>query len=66
MYDLESLFLGFVSNIFAFYRSKKRKKKRNRLVFDNVDISISRMKSAFLCNLWSWANLYVVDRQIFD
>ena len=25
VYDLESLFMGFVSNIFAFYRSKKKK-----------------------------------------
>ena len=28
VYELESLFLGFVSNIFAFYRSKKKKKKK--------------------------------------
>ena len=35
---------------------------RNRLVFDNVDISIIRMKLVFLCNLWSWGNLYIVDR----
>ena len=27
VYELESLFLGFFINIFAFYRSKKKKKK---------------------------------------
>ena len=29
--------------------------ERNRLVFEDGNISINRMKSTFLCNLWSWA-----------
>ena len=34
MYDLESLILGFVSNIFVFYRSKKKKivKAPNKII----------------------------------
>ena len=36
--------------------------ERNRLVFEGVNISINRMKSTFLCNLWSWVNLYSVER----
>ena len=36
--------------------------KRNKLVVDNVDISINRMKSTFFCNLWSLTKLYIVDR----
>ena len=27
--------------------------ERNRLVFEDVNISVNRMKSTFLCNLWS-------------
>ena len=37
-------------------------RQRNRIAFDNEDISVNRMKSSFLCNLWSWTNLYIVDR----
>ena len=33
----------------------------NKLVFEGVDISINRMKSSFLCNLWSLVNLYSVE-----
>ena len=36
--------------------------ERNRIVFDNMDFSVNWMKSAFLCNLWSWTNLYIADR----
>ena len=31
------------------------------IVFYNVDISMNRMKNAFLCNLWSWTHRYIVD-----
>ena len=33
-----------------------------------MDISIIRMKSVFLCNLWSWGNFYIVDgpRSLID
>ena len=37
-------------------------RERNMIVFENVNIYIIRMKSVFLCNLWSWGNLYIVDR----
>ena len=36
--------------------------ERNSLVFEDVNISINRMNSTFLCNLWSWVNLYSVER----
>ena len=36
--------------------------ERNRLVFEGVDISINRIKSTFLSNLWSWVNLCSVER----
>ena len=32
------------------------------LVFKDVNISINRMNSTFLYNLWSWVNLYGVER----
>ena len=34
----------------------------NRLVFEDVNVSVNRMKSTFLCNLWSWVNLYSVEK----
>ena len=36
--------------------------ERNRIVFDNGAISIHWMKSSCLCNLYSWTNLYIIDR----
>ena len=36
--------------------------ERNRLAFEDVNISVNRMKYTFLCNLWSWVNLYSVGR----
>ena len=36
--------------------------ERNRLVFEDVIISINRMKSTFLCNIWSSVNLHSVER----
>ena len=35
---------------------------RNRLVFENEMVtSDQRIKSNFVTNLWTWANLYCVD-----
>ena len=31
-------------------------------MFDNKFLLVNRMKSSFLCNLWSWSNLYIEDR----
>ena len=36
--------------------------ERKKFVFDNVNMSINRMKTFFLSNLMSWANLYIVER----
>ena len=36
--------------------------ERSRIVFDNKAILVHRMKTSFLCNLWSWTNLCIVDR----
>ena len=36
--------------------------ERNQLVFDDVIILINRMKSTFLCNIWSSVNLHSVER----
>ena len=35
------------------------------LVFEDVNISVIRMKCTFLCNLWSWVNLNRVERPRF-
>ena len=34
---------------------------RNRTAFEDATPSAQRMKVAYLCTLWSWANLYSVD-----
>ena len=36
--------------------------EKNRLVFEDVNISVNRMKYTFICNLWSSVNLYSVER----
>ena len=36
--------------------------ERNKIAFDNKEFSMRRMKSSFVYNLWSWTNLYMVDR----
>ena len=36
--------------------------KKNNIAFNNKEFSMLRMKSSFVCNLWSWANLYMGDR----
>ena len=30
-------------------------KERNKIIFNNEDLLIQRMKNSFVCNLWSWA-----------
>ena len=34
-------------------------KERNRRSFENVELSVQRLKSLFLCSLFSWANLFI-------
>ena len=36
-------------------------KERNRVVFENDDFSIQRLKFSFVCNLWSWFKLYIAE-----
>ena len=36
-------------------------KKRNRVAFENKTPSIHRLKSIFVCTLWSWAKLNSID-----
>ena len=36
-------------------------KKRNKVVFENEDLSIQRMKYFFVCNLWSWSKCCMVE-----
>ena len=31
-------------------------------LFINKDFSAQRMKTSFICNLWSWSNVYIVER----
>ena len=37
-------------------------RERNKFVFEGVDISINRMKSTFLSNVWSWVNMHCAER----
>ena len=32
------------------------------VAFENESFSTRRMKRFFICNLWSWANVYNMDR----
>ena len=34
-------------------------KERNRIVFDNEEFSVHRLKYSFVCSLWSWTRLYI-------
>lgn len=42
--------------------------ERNRTAFNKKEFWGHRMKFSFLCNYWSWRNLYIVDRPkyLFD
>ena len=36
--------------------------KRNRRSFENVELSIQRLKYLFLCNLLTWTKLFIGER----
>ena len=33
----------------------------NRLAFRGGSLAIQKLKKKFICNLWSWAKVYIVD-----
>ena len=39
-------------------------RERNNITFDNSELSAQRMKALFLCNYWSWTNMYMANRPI--
>ena len=39
-------------------------KERNRITFDNEELSIHRMKNSFVCSVWSWTKLYIDERPL--
>ena len=36
--------------------------ERNNIAFDDREFSAQRMKALFLCNYWSWTNMYMANR----
>ena len=36
--------------------------ERNNNAFDNKDFLAQMMKVLFLCNYWSWTNIYMANR----
>ena len=34
-------------------------KERNRLAFRGGSLAIQKLKNSFVCNLWSWAKVYM-------
>ena len=36
-------------------------KERNRLAFGNEELSLQRLKNSFVCNLWSWVRVSLVE-----
>ena len=65
---------GMVSFLGGFNIGKKRRKvwkaaplclfwpvwkERNRIAFDNEELSIHRLKNSFVCNLWMWTKSVV-------
>ena len=34
-------------------------KERNRIAFREGVLNVQKLKNIFVCNLWSWAKLYV-------
>ena len=40
-------------------------KERNRRSFENVKLSIQRLKFLFLCNLLCWSNLFIENTTMF-
>ena len=39
-------------------------KKRNRLAFRGSVLNIQYLKNFFVCNLWSWARLYISEESL--
>ena len=39
--------------------------KRNRLTFRGGVLDIQKLKNFFVCNLWSWARLYIGEESLF-
>ena len=39
-------------------------KERNRLVFRGGVLDIQKLKNSFVCNLWSWARLYIGEERV--
>ena len=37
-------------------------REKNYIAFENKDFSAQMMKTSFICNLWSWSNVYIVER----
>ena len=37
--------------------------ERNRVAFDNEACFAYRLKSSFICNFWSWSNMFSGDRE---
>ena len=40
-------------------------KERNRLAFRGGVLNIQKRKNFFVCNLWSWAKLYLGEETLF-
>ena len=36
--------------------------ERNRVTFDNEAFAAYRLKNSFICNFWSWSNVFSEDR----
>ena len=36
-------------------------KERNMLAFGNEELSLQRLKNSFVCNLWSWVRVSIVE-----
>ena len=34
-------------------------KERNKIAFENEELSIHRMKNSFVCNFWVWTKLII-------
>ena len=39
-------------------------KERNRIAFNNEELSIQRMKNSFVCSFWSWTKLFIDERPL--
>ena len=39
-------------------------KERNRLTFGGGVLNIQNLKNFFVCNLWSWARLYIGEESL--